>query len=87
MNRMNSGETMSIWKDPNDELPAHKYGDRIVGVVQYRENHTMPILPHVVIFYTLDSGWYDTEQGCHDLLDCERWAYERDVIQQAMEIT
>jgi hypothetical protein len=73
-----------MWHKPADKLPECYTGDRIVGIVRYRENPRHPIRPHVIVLVATEDGWDDDAQTGYGPEDCELWAYERDVIAVAI---
>lgn len=68
---------------PSEELPTCEVGDRIIGIVRYREQENSPLLPHVIILLVLETGYYDLEDGGYDIHDCELWTMEKDLVKIA----
>jgi hypothetical protein len=68
-----------IWHSSN-EVPQNVYvGDRIIVVVPY-EQHGVDIWEATVF-----DGWKSPTEGSNmQVSDCLRWAWEEDVIQQAI---
>lgn len=71
---------MANWTKTSDSLPKCELGDRVIGIVRYRENVLAPIAPHIVVLVALRSGWYDVEDNGHTIHDCELWTMERDLV-------
>lgn len=74
---------MAKWMKPSEELPDCDCGDRVVGIVRYREHKRGKLLPHVVVLVAEENGWRDVEDAGYDIHDCELWTLERDLVQIA----
>ena len=72
---------MAKWMKPSEEWPRCDCGDRVVGIVRYRETGDAKIRPHIVVLVAEESGWRDVEDGGHTLEDCELWTMECDLVQ------
>ena len=69
-----------MWKRPSEE-PECEVGDRVIGIVRYRERSDRPLLPHVIIIEALEDCWWS--EGGWSLEDCDWWILEKDLIEQA----
>lgn len=72
-----------MWHKPSDKLPECLTGERIVGIVRYRDIPADPMTPHVIVLVATEDGWDDDAQTGFGPDDCDMWAYERDVIATA----
>lgn len=77
---------MAKWMQPTEELPRCDIGDRVIGIVWYRENVLSQILPHIVVLVATRNGWTDVEGNGHTIHDCELWTMERDLVRIADDI-
>lgn len=71
---------MAKWMQPTDQLPECECGDRVVGIVRYRDLEGGPVLAHVVVLQATEYGWLDVEGSGFDIGDCELWTMERDLV-------
>jgi len=71
---------MAKWMCPDEEMPNVFAGDRIIGIVKFRDNGEQRVKPHVAILIATEDGWKDVEDLGHIIHDCELWAYESDVV-------
>lgn len=68
-----------IWHSSDEEPQDVEVGDRIIVVVPY-EQYGVDIWEA-----TEEHGWESTTEGSNmQVSDCLRWAWEEDVIQQAI---
>jgi hypothetical protein len=68
-----------IWHSSNDEPQDVEVGDRIIVVVPY-EQYGVDIWEA-----TEEHGWKSPSEGSNmQVSDCLRWAWEEDVIRQAI---
>lgn len=74
---------MARWMKPTEEYPVCDCGDRVVGIVRYREHERGELRPHVVVLVATENGWRDTEDGGFSIEDCELWTLERDLVRIA----
>jgi hypothetical protein len=69
-----------IWHSCLEEPQGVEVGDRIVVVSEYGDGTYVDVWTMKEIH-----GWFShTEGGSLHVSDCLRWAWERDVIQQAI---
>ena len=78
---------MARWMKPKDELPVCYIGDRVVGIVRYRDLEGGPMLPHVVVLEATEYGWDDVQGSGFDIGDCELWTLESDLVRIADDIS
>ena len=71
---------MARWMRPEEELPSVDAGDRVIGIVRYRDNGEPRVKPHIVILIATETGWTDVEDNGHTLHDCELWTLERELV-------
>jgi hypothetical protein len=65
---------------PEEELPVVDAGDRVIGIVRYRDIGEPRVKPHIVILIATETGWKDAEHDGYTLHDCELWTLEKDLV-------
>jgi len=71
---------MAKWMRTDEEMPLVYAGDRVIGIVRYRDNGEPSVKPHIVILIATEGGWRDVEDNGHTLHDCELWTLEKDLV-------
>lgn len=71
---------MAKWMRPEEEQPVVYAGDRVIGIVRYRDNGEQRVKAHIVILIATETGWKDVEDNGHSLHDCELWTLEKDLV-------
>ena len=71
---------MAKWTRPEDGLPECDCGDRVIGIVRYREIGQAKIHPHALVFVATEDGWSDVEDQGYSIGDCELWTLEKDLV-------
>jgi len=71
---------MAKWMRTDEEMPIVYAGDRVIGIVRYRDNGEPRVKPHIAILIATETGWKDVEDNGHTLHDCELWTLEKDLV-------
>lgn len=67
------------WADTED-LPQFEAGDRVIGLVNFRDDGERTANPHICILKAKELGWEDVEDLGHGISDCDLWITEKDLV-------